>query len=146
MRFHRIHELREPLVALPERLDARLAVVLARSAAPELREAADHILQPRGYLRRAAVMLHGVDCLPRVRFEPYCTSDLWRGTSHQSDELDTPRHDAGDRPSMQPARLRLQPSWLALAALLEVPEQARHLPAAAGPLPPRTRPGTIPHR
>jgi hypothetical protein len=91
------------------------------------------------------MVLHGINRVPRARFEHHVTRDLRIRTSRHGHEMDTPRHHAVDRHGMQKPLSRLQPSRLNLAALREDAAKPRHLPAASKPLHHRTRTRAIRH-
>jgi hypothetical protein len=69
MGFHRIDELMEPLVALPDRSDAWLAVARAGSEATELGQVPHHLAERGRSLRRGAVMLHSINGVPLPGFK-----------------------------------------------------------------------------
>jgi hypothetical protein len=109
MDFHRVDALMEPLVALPDGLNARLAITLTSEETTELGQATDYITQCRWSRRRVAAVLHSRNCLPLARFEHHCTRDLGIRSSRHGDEMDTPRNNEGDRYGIPHPLFRLQP-------------------------------------
>jgi hypothetical protein len=81
MGFYRSDELMEPLVALPDRCDARLAVARMGSEAPKQGQAPPHLAQRRRCLRRGVVMRQGRTGVPRPWFTHHVASSAqaWTG-------------------------------------------------------------------
>jgi hypothetical protein len=123
MDFHRLDALMEPLGALPDRFNARLAVPLTGEETTKLGQAADDITQHRRSLRRVAAVGHSINGLPLVWCEHHVTRDLRRRSSRHGDEMDTPCNNEIERYGMQPPLRCLQPSLLDLPALFEHPDE-----------------------
>ncbi len=108
MGFHRIDELMEPLVALPDRCDARLAVTRTGSEAPELGQAPHRLAQRRRSLRRGAVLRHGINGLPLLGLTHELAGRIRIGAASHGNMVDPPGYNEIERHGVQQPLIRLQ--------------------------------------
>ena len=83
----------QPLVALPDGLNARLAVPRPGEESAELGETPHHLTEGWRRWRRMAVVLHRIEGMPLSRFKDDLTGHRWIRTASHRDGVDTPRHD-----------------------------------------------------
>lgn len=133
MGFSCIDARMEPLVAPPDRCDARLAVARARSEAPELGQAPDHLAERGRSLWRVAVLRQRIHGVPRPGCKRHVARHLGRGATSHGATGDPPGHQAKARQSVQPPLIRLHASRLDLTAVLQHPENECALPPTPRP-------------
>jgi hypothetical protein len=116
-------EFMETLIALQDRLNTRRAVPLAGSKATELGQAPHHLAECRRGLRRVAVILHSIDGVPLLRFQPHITGHFGIDAASHRDIVDPPRHHEIERNGVQQSLIRLHASRLDLTPVLERPKK-----------------------
>jgi hypothetical protein len=133
MGFQGIDAFMEALIALPDRLDAGLAVPRAGSAAPALGQAPHHLAERRRGRRRVAVRRPGRNGVPLLGCKHHLAGHLGIGAAHHRALVAPPRRHAIERQGVQPSLSRLHASRLD-------PTPVREHPAKPFALPPTARP------
>jgi hypothetical protein len=128
MGFHHSDALMEPLVALPDRSEARLAVARTGSEAPELGHTPPHLTQRRRSLRRGAARRPGIPRVPRPWCKHHVARRLGIGATRHGKMGEPPGDHEIARHGLQPPLICLQASRLTLTSLREPPAQACYCP------------------
>jgi hypothetical protein len=102
----------ETLIALPDRLKARLAVSRAGSEATPWGPAPHHLAERRRGLRRGAVILPGIHGGPLPRGQEPVAGHRGRGAARPRDLGEPPRHHERARHGVPPPLSRLHASRL----------------------------------
>ena len=135
-----IHEGMAALIALPDRVDARLAGPRTGAEAPEVGHGAPALTARGRRLRPVAVMPQGRPGVPLPGGTDAYARPLRRGATSQGSAADAPCHHAVDRPSGEPPLSALAADLRALTSLRAPSEHACERPPTA--VPRRRRAGT----
>src|SRR5215471_7430894 len=101
IRIDGIDEFVQPLVALPDGLNARLAIPRPGEEPAKLCEAPHHLAEWRRGWRWVTVMLHRIQGGPLLGFKDDLTGHLGIGTARHGDGVDTPGHDHINRQGIE---------------------------------------------
>src|SRR5262249_39929556 len=143
--FQGIDAFMEASIALPDRLDAWLAVPRTGSEATELGQAPHHLAERRRGLGRVAMIRHDINGVPLPGFKHHVAGHIGIGAARPRDTVDPPRDHEIERQGVQPPLLTLHAQLLDLTSLLEHPEKPFDLPLTPIPLHHRTSTRDIRH-
>jgi hypothetical protein len=146
IRLYGTDEFVQPLIALPDRLDAGLAIPRPGEESAQRCEAPHHLAEGWWRRRRMAVVLQRLKRVPRSRFKDDLTGHGWIGTARHRDGVNTPGHDHINRQGVQEPLIRLHAQRLNLTSLLQRPDKACYVPPTAIPRPSQACPWQIRHR